>query len=113
MPKMPRPKSKLWEFIDSFGGKKQPMVIADYDDLILADYVVCVSADDADARRRFPDNVFDFCKCGEKLQLRPHVPSGPERICYGCAAKLEGNRRVMISQKTADDSAPYMKKNRK
>lgn len=104
MPKMPKPKSKLWAFVESFGGPKPVEIARDEDELIAADYVICVLADDADARRRFPDNVIAFCcDCDVKVQLRPHVPPGPKRICYGCAAKLEGDRQIMVSERTMDE----------
>jgi hypothetical protein len=46
------------------------------------EFLVCIRADEP---TRFTDNVFDFCcMCGVKVQLRPHAPTAPKRVCYKC-----------------------------
>lgn len=74
------------------------------DEIFECDIVVCVLA--GNGPPVFPDNVFDFCsKCGEKVQLRPHVPPGPKRICMHCVDKYmleegDGNVTVRTSSTT-------------
>lgn len=108
MPRMPQKKSQLQNFIERF---KKPEIAKSEADILSCDFVVCVLASNPLV---FPDNVFDFCcECGEEVQLRPHVPKGPKRICYGCAGDLEADGdeiQVMISQKTADEVAAYYRK---
>lgn len=103
MPKMPRQKSSLQQFLDEFTATgRPPLVASSVDEIRKCDFVVCVLAS---AQVPLPDNVFDFCcECGEEVQLRPHVPKGPKRICYACARKLDPELgRPMISQRTADE----------
>src|SRR5882672_4719728 len=66
--------------------KKTKLELADSDDDIIGcEYCICAPAKDGKPLI-FPDNVMDFCVvCGCKVQLRPNVPPGPKRICYGCA----------------------------
>lgn len=112
MPKMPKPRSALERVIDDMMAKGGKLHVAiDHDEIMACEYVICVLAE---VGKMFPDNVFDFCcECGEKVQLRPYVPAGPKRICYGCAERTgitkKGN--PVISQRTADEFAAYRKRN--
>lgn len=110
MPKMPKQRTELERMIDDLvatGGKLE--VAADQDEVASAHFVLCVLAE---PRKLFPDNVFDFCtECGVKVQLRPHVPAGPKRICYGCMKRLGLTGNPLISQQTADDLARYRRRN--
>lgn len=69
----------------------------DLDDILLADYVVCVLAIPPMALM-LQDNVIDFCcKCDRKVQLRPYVPQGPRRICYECIVKFKNKPHTIMS----------------
>lgn len=80
-----------------------------------ADYFVCVRAD---VVTPFKDNLFDFCcKCGEKVQFRPHGPTVPKKICFPCVMpKLaeqakKGELEIACTKKTAEEVAKHLKRN--
>jgi hypothetical protein len=86
----------------------------DADDAESADYFVCILATDPTA---FTDNVFDFCcKCGVKVQHRPHGPTVPKRICISCAMPglerdaAKGELEVMATSRTAQEVAAHFRK---
>lgn len=95
-------------------------VTTDPDDIAGCHSVVCSPALDNEPLL-LPDNVMDWCaKCGCKVQLRPQVPPGPERICFPCAvpelkkqmAKGE-DVTLMITPKTVQEVKAYLRKQRK
>ena len=79
-----------------------------------SDYVVCALVTEP---LYFADNmVSECCKCGQKVQFRPHAPKLPPRICMSCIkpdmereAEI-GELEVMITPKTAADLADYFRK---
>lgn len=93
--------------------KKPKLEMADNDDDIIGcDYCVCAPAKEGKPLI-FPDNIMDFCVvCGCKVQLRPNVPPGPKRICYGCAkAQMKDEDvTVMITPKTVAEIKEWIKK---
>lgn len=114
MPKMDKPwsapKSAIQDFIDKLAITTPPHVVRNYKEIKKADIVVCMLAS-IDLGLR--DNVFDFCAdCDEEIQLRPHVPKGPDRVCYKCAETRisksgRKNIRIAISKKTAEEIKKY------
>jgi hypothetical protein len=61
--------------------KMRPTVISD-EEAEKAAYVVCIlwSSD-----HYFLDNIMDTCcRCFRAVQLRPHAPKKPKRICMEC-----------------------------
>lgn len=108
MPKMPRRSTPLERLIDDLVAKGTKAKVASDDEAANCDFVICL---DMSRGKMFPDNALDFCcKCATLVQLRPHVPRGPKRICYSCASKRGDVGNPIISQKTADDFAAYLKK---
>jgi hypothetical protein len=43
---------------------------------------ICLNADQ---KTQFDDNLKGVCKCGQKIQFRPHAPTWVEKICTTCA----------------------------
>ena len=64
-----------------------------------------------------PDNLIDLCsKCGEAIQFRPNAPKLPPKVCDRCAIPIveaeaaKGELVTMITQKTADEIADWLRK---
>lgn len=80
-----------------------------------ADYFVCIRAS---SYSPFKDNLFDFCcKCGEKVQFRPHGPTVPKKICFECVMPelleeaKKGELEISCTEKTAQEVAKHLKRN--
>ncbi len=95
-------------------------VVTDVDDIIGCNIVVCAPAPD-NQPLILPDNVMDWCaRCGCKVQHRPDIPPGPERVCTPCAqpeieAELAKGEEVtfMVTPKTIRDVKEWLRKQRK
>ena len=86
---------------------------SDPDEHESAEYVVCVLA--GDGPPVLPDNVFDFCcRCGRKVQHRPHVPVAPKRVCYECIKPdierdpAKGELETIVTHKTRQELLDYL-----
>lgn len=91
-------------------------VIIDDDESKDCEYVVCSRISDP---LLMPDNVIGTCcKCGNQIQHRPHIPTGPPTVCVPCilpemeAEARKGELGIVITTESAKELAAHLEKKR-
>jgi len=94
--------------------RKLPVKVTSTAEAEEAAYLACIPAD---GDTYYADNLFGYCcRCGTKVQFRPHAPVKPKRLCTKCGleetvkAAQDPDGFIGATEETVNDVREYFRR---